>query len=48
MKSVQPVATPPFCSLPLHEMRKWRDAGCDKECSIGNSAGRVPNERSLI
>ncbi len=48
MKSARAVATPPLCSLSLREEHCWREAGCDKGCSIGNSAGRVPNGRSLI
>jgi hypothetical protein len=35
-------------SQSLRAEHYWREAGCDKGYSIGNSAGRVPNGRSLI
>ena len=48
MNAVQAVATPSLGRLSLREGHKWREAGCDEGCSIGNSASRVPNGRSLI
>jgi hypothetical protein len=32
----------------LREVHRWGDAGCDKGCSIGNTASRDPDKRSFI